>query len=210
MTVGSGPATPRLTQDQRRSRSRQAILESAARGLSRVGYGSLSLAEVAREAGYTRGALYHQFDGKDDLALAVVSWVRETWQHDVGFVLEEGGAQGNSADTLIELARRHAIYCRRDVAAVLLTLRVEFDKDDHPVGRAIDDGINDLVRRCSRLIKRGRADGSIPAGAPMRLTAHALVSAIESVGIAVAGRPPHDVLLAERTARGILGLPPAL
>lgn len=32
----------------------------AARGLSRYGYGNLMLEEVAREAGYTRGALYHQ------------------------------------------------------------------------------------------------------------------------------------------------------
>src|SRR2546422_4716465 len=46
------------------------------RGLSRYGYGNLVLEEVAREAGYTRGALYHQFKDKQDLALAVIEWVR--------------------------------------------------------------------------------------------------------------------------------------
>ena len=60
------------------------MLESAARGLSRYGYGNLVLEHVAREAGYTRGALYHQFKDKEDLARAVVEWVDETWRSEVG------------------------------------------------------------------------------------------------------------------------------
>jgi AcrR family transcriptional regulator len=67
----------RPTQVERRARSREALLESAARGLSRYGYANLVLEEVAREAGYTRGALYHQFADKEDLALAVVEWVHD-------------------------------------------------------------------------------------------------------------------------------------
>src|ERR1700685_2972937 len=74
----------RPTQAERRARSRAALLESAARGLSRHGYGNLVLEEVAREAGYSRGALYHQFEDKEDLALAVVAWVDETWRQEVG------------------------------------------------------------------------------------------------------------------------------
>ena len=54
-------ARPRLTQAERSARTRNALLESAARQLSRHGYGNLVLEEVARDAGYTRGALYHQF-----------------------------------------------------------------------------------------------------------------------------------------------------
>src|SRR5213595_728776 len=75
----------RATQAERRARSRSALLESAARGLSRYGYGKLVLEEVAREAGYTRGALYHQFKDKQDLALAVIEWVNENWMREVGW-----------------------------------------------------------------------------------------------------------------------------
>ena len=74
----------RSTQAERRARSRSALLESAARGLSRYGYGNLVLEDVAREAGYTRGALYHQFKDKEDLALAVLRWADETWRREVG------------------------------------------------------------------------------------------------------------------------------
>src|SRR5213082_1901924 len=76
------------TQAERSARSRSALLESAARGLSRYGYGNLVLEEVAREAGYTRGALYHQFRDKEDLALAVLRWADETWRREVGGPVE--------------------------------------------------------------------------------------------------------------------------
>ena len=39
---------------------------------------------MASEAGYTRGALYHQFKDKEDLALAVLDWVQENWLREVG------------------------------------------------------------------------------------------------------------------------------
>ena len=75
---------PRRTQAARRAATRAALLEAAARGLSRAGYGNLILEQVASEAGYTRGALYHQFAGKEELALAVVEWVAATWEERSG------------------------------------------------------------------------------------------------------------------------------
>ena len=79
----------RSTQAERSARTRSALLESAARGLSRNGYGNLILEQVASEAGYTRGALYHQFRDKEDLALAVIDWVDETWRQEVGGLVEQ-------------------------------------------------------------------------------------------------------------------------
>src|SRR6266511_2721084 len=104
-----------LTQTERRARSRSALLESAARGLSRYGYGNLVLEDVAREAGYTRGALYHQFADKEDLALAVLRWADETWQREVGDAAAE---ESDPVATLLAMARGHAILCRRDIAQV--------------------------------------------------------------------------------------------
>src|SRR3989442_6584714 len=109
----------RRTQAERLALSRSALLESAARGLSRYGYGNLVLEQVAREAGYTRGALYHQFEDKEDLALAVLEWVNETWWREVGAPVEQ---ERDPVAALIALARGHAVYCRRDVARVMMAL----------------------------------------------------------------------------------------
>jgi AcrR family transcriptional regulator len=179
------------------------LLESAARGLSRYGYGNLVLEEVAREAGYTRGALYHQFKDKEDLALAVIEWVDETWRREVGGLVEQ---RPDSATALIALARGHAVYCRRDVARVMMALRVEFSGQDHPVGREVERISRTLVKRCAHLINAGRRDGSIPPGPPARAVALAFWGALEGAVIALAGQAPHDELLAARTVAGVLGL----
>ena len=76
------------------SATRVALLESAARHLSRYGYGNLKLEEVARDAGYTRGALYHQFADKDDLVLAVLAWVDETWREEAARADRAGAEPG--------------------------------------------------------------------------------------------------------------------
>jgi AcrR family transcriptional regulator len=193
----------RPTQAERSARTRSALLESAARGLSRHGYGNLVLEEVAREAGYTRGALYHQFRDKEDLALAVLEWVDETWQREVG---EPARRQTGPVDTLIALAQGHAVFCRRDVARVAMALRLEFSGQDDPIGTEVARVSETLVRRCARLVAAGRRDGSIPPGPPPRAVALALAGALEGAVIALAGQAPHDEELAARAVAGVLGL----
>jgi AcrR family transcriptional regulator len=203
-STASAPATrPRSTQAERSARTRSALLESAARGLSRHGYGNLVLEQVAREAGYTRGALYHQFKDKEDLALAVLEWVNETWWREVGGPAEQ---QPDPVAALVALARGHAVYCRRDVARVMMALRVEFSGQDHPVGREIERVSRTLVKRCASLINAGRRDGSIPPGPPASATALAFWGALEGAVIALAGQAPYDELLAARAVAGVLGL----
>ena len=170
----------RRPQADRSARSRSALLESAARGLSRYGYGNLNLERVAKDAGYTRGALYHQFKDKEELSLAALAWVDETWHEEVGPLASN---ESDPAQALIALARGHAAYCRRDVARVVMALRLEFSGQDHPVGRYLDQVSEDLVKRCVRLINAARKAGTIPPGPPARATAMALLGAVEGAAI---------------------------
>ena len=199
--VGSDPQT----QAERRARTRAALLESAARGLSRSGYGNLVLEQVASDAGYTRGALYHQFKDKQDLTLAAFAWVLETWEREVGRQVER---ESDPVAALLTLARGHAVFCRRDVARLAFALRLEFAGQDHPVGREVEKGYGLLVDDCRRLIEAGRGAGAIPYGPPAEVVALAVVGAIEGTVIALAGRAPHDELHAARAVAGVLGLDP--
>ena len=191
------------TQAERSARTRSALLESAARGLSRHGYGNLVLEQVASDAGYTRGALYHQFKDKEDLASAVIEWVDETWRHEVGRRIAQ---EPDPVRALITLARGHAVLCRRDVARVAIALRLEFSGQDHPVARQLEQVSESLVKRCARLINAGRRAGTIPAGPPARTVALAFIGALEGAVIGLAGQAPYDELLAARAAAGALGL----
>jgi AcrR family transcriptional regulator len=203
-TAKSVPAR-RRTQADRSARTRSALLESAARELSRYGYGNLILERVASEAGYTRGALYHQFKDKEDLALAVLNWVHENWLREVG---DPARQEPDPVAELIALARGHAVFCRRDVARVVMALRVEFSGQDHPVGRTIARISDKGVKRVARLIDAGRRTGTIPPGPPARAVAFAFFGALEGTVIQLAGQARHDELLAARAVAGVLGLGP--
>jgi AcrR family transcriptional regulator len=193
--------TRRRTQAERRARTRAALLEAGARGFSRYGYGNVVLEKVASDAGYTRGALYHLFAGKEELALAVVDWVADTWEHEVW---EPAQRAKVPVDVLVALARGHIVFCRRDIARVMMALRVEFDGRDHPVGEKVSEIGRDLAARFGAVISAGRKDGSIPPGPPAKTLGAAITAAIEGLAIHLAGAP-HDEMMAERMVRGLLG-----
>lgn len=196
----------RRTQAERREQSRNALLEAAARGISRRGYTGLTLNEVAREAGYTRGALYHQFAGKEELAEAVVNWIEESWDAEIGHLLT---TDDDPVEVLFAVARGHAIYSRRAMSRAMRYLEVEFRDPGHPVGAAVQRVIDRLISRCAELVAAAQRDGKVPAEPGARAVALAIISSLEAVAIELEGQAPADTELAERVVRGLLGMPPA-
>lgn len=133
----------------------------------------------------------------------MIEWVNENWMHEVG---EPAVQQPDPAAELLALARGHAVFCRRDIARVVMALRMEFAGQDHPVGRETERIWETGVKRCVRLINAGRKAGSIPPGPPARAVAPALLGALEGAVIALAGHAPHDEFLAARAVAGVLGI----
>jgi AcrR family transcriptional regulator len=73
--VSSGrPAGPR-TQGERTAQTRAALITAARRLFGAEGFAEVSAERITREAGMTRGALYHQFADKADLFAAVLDQV---------------------------------------------------------------------------------------------------------------------------------------
>src|SRR5438132_7088046 len=60
------------TPQRRRELTRHALLDAASQVFAQRGFEGASLEEIAETAGYTRGAIYKNFDGKEDLFLAVL------------------------------------------------------------------------------------------------------------------------------------------
>src|SRR5258708_25995121 len=66
------PRAARLTRDEKKGQARLRLLEAAAHVFARRGYHAATVDEVAEEAGYTVGALYSNFAGKQELFLAML------------------------------------------------------------------------------------------------------------------------------------------
>jgi AcrR family transcriptional regulator len=61
-----------LTPERRRQQTRDTLIQAGAQVFAERGFHGASLDEVASVAGFTKGAVYSNFKGKDDLFLAVL------------------------------------------------------------------------------------------------------------------------------------------
>jgi TetR/AcrR family transcriptional repressor of nem operon len=64
--------------------TRRRLLQAGFREFHRLGFAAASLERILEDAGVTKGALYHHFRSKRDLAYAVITdvlqgWIRDRW-----------------------------------------------------------------------------------------------------------------------------------
>jgi AcrR family transcriptional regulator len=71
--------TARMTREQSRANTRERLLRSARSVFARSGFHGASVEEIAAEAGFSTGALYSNFTGKEDLFLVLME--REIDEH---------------------------------------------------------------------------------------------------------------------------------
>jgi len=66
------PSGQRLTREEKKAQTRERLIEAAARVFAEKGFAATSLDEVAEAAGLTKGAVYSNFENKEDLVRAVL------------------------------------------------------------------------------------------------------------------------------------------
>jgi AcrR family transcriptional regulator len=123
MPVTTTKPRKRLTREQSRAVTRGTLIAVGRSHFLRYGLGGAVAEKIAEDAGYSRGALYSNFDGKEELFLAVIQ--EEQARHlDVfrSILREESSAKGR-------------LKKMRDTIADLLTdpdwivLRAEFEAE---------------------------------------------------------------------------------
>lgn len=65
-------APKRLTREESRALTRQKLLESAYEVMAREGYEGASIDRIAEEAGFSKGAFYSNFSGKEEIFLELL------------------------------------------------------------------------------------------------------------------------------------------
>lgn len=86
-------ATRRLTRDQQQAATRDRVLRAAAKVFARHGFDGASVGQVANEAGFTKGAVYSNFESKEELFASLLELrCRETLEETARLVQEPGQA----------------------------------------------------------------------------------------------------------------------
>jgi AcrR family transcriptional regulator len=88
-----------MTRKQGQARTRERLLAAAAKVFARRGYHRATVDEIATEAGFTIGALYSNFAGKEELFLALADRQVEERVAEVGAIADaaEGTEPGKDA-----------------------------------------------------------------------------------------------------------------
>jgi AcrR family transcriptional regulator len=121
MSAAEGPPAPRRSRrEERKEETRAELVEAAARVFARRGFHGASIQEIAREAGYSTGAIYWHFSGKDALFLAVYEAYATTRVREFEEIHQR--AQGELPQRARAYADQWMARLRRDPEFMVLSL----------------------------------------------------------------------------------------
>ncbi len=107
----------RLGREEQRQHTRAQLLDAAERVFAREGFQGASVAAIAEEAGYSHGAVYSNFNGKEDLFLVLVE---ERVDARLARVYQAADAELSRGATPLEAARRFVAMLQGEQHAYLL------------------------------------------------------------------------------------------
>jgi AcrR family transcriptional regulator len=90
------PTGQRLTREEKKAQTRERLIEAAARVFAEKGFANTSLDEVADTAGLTKGAVYSNFENKEDLMRAVLQ-AQQDRMHSIGDAAGDGTREEQAA-----------------------------------------------------------------------------------------------------------------
>lgn len=86
----------RLSRVEKKTETRQRLLAAAEVVFARDGYHAASVDDVCEEAGFSKGALYSNFESKEDLLLALISSRMESHMQSIVEIFGQGGTLGDN------------------------------------------------------------------------------------------------------------------
>ena len=157
-------ASPAAAAPPRKSeRTRQALLDAAARLFARQGYAGTNLAEIAAEAGIQTGSVYYHFASKDELVSEVL---RYGTAHSHGHVKGALGALAAGTSAVARLraaieAHLDSLHHLGDYA--LAGLRI-VEQAPQPIRRNQYANQRRYGEYWQTLLDAARTEGALPAG----------------------------------------------
>ena len=157
--------------------TRQALLDAALVVFSRDGFAASRLVDIAAEAGVTRGAIYHHFDNKANLYLALLKRAEAEQQAVMDAAIEEGG---NIADiTSRIMARSFEALARRPAFRHVMALSLFKVADSEELGDLVEKRRQEavtLIDAIAGIMSQGIAAGVFRADLNPRTAARAFIA----------------------------------
>lgn len=160
--------------DETPSTGRNRLLGAAAAEFAERGYSGASIADIARRAGVGKSTVFHHFESKEALYLAVISQAAADFAHTLEHVLSSSQSVGEG---LARFQAAHFDHMHRNARVARLILRELQDErfgHDRPL---IAEVLSANYTRLLRFLQAAQSRGEIRADADCEVAAIAMFSA---------------------------------
>ena len=161
---------------------RKVFAAAALQVIGRLGLEGLTVREVAREAGFTTGALTHYFQSKDELLIAASEYAAEVVREPMDEIALEPSARE---------ALRRLIYTALPTTATrrghwrLWVAFWERAAHNPDVSRVMRERYREWSGRVIGLMRRAQAEGDAPADLDIDHAAREIIAMVDGIGVQV-------------------------
>ena len=149
------------------------LLDAAVEVFAERGFEAARVAEIARRAGLTTGAIYARWPGKHDLIVDAVRHVVPQFMH-----LSATAADAPAPETLVALGTSRMDTLNARSRDVMLEAFVSARRDDD-FRAAVSRSMQEEAVRLGEIVSRGKAEGSIDPD----LSTRAIVACYQALGL---------------------------
>lgn len=185
--MDDGPVTAsRLTREQSKRLTRQRLLDAARTVFARRGYHGASVEEIAAEAGFSTGALYSNFEGKEDLFLALMDHVIDAYCAEIA---AEVDGLATIADRARDGARHWMEIVEREPEMLMLFVEFWAYAARDPAAR---ERVAASFAKAREMLTRLIADGAREFDLRLEIPAEQLAIAIDALADGIARQKLAD------------------
>jgi AcrR family transcriptional regulator len=174
------PAAGRLTREQSKANTRERLLAAARSAFAESGFHGASVEEIATRAGFSTGALYSNFGGKEDLFLVLME--REIEEH-AREIAEAVAKRPSVSERATGGARRWMMMIEREPELLLLFMEFWAYGVREP---AVRPKVAERFAQMRRLLTRLIEDGVREFELELALPAEQLAIAVDALADGIA------------------------
>lgn len=154
--------------------TREKIIKASTSLLINRSYFGTTISAIAKEVGLTKGALYHHFNSKDDLVLAIIRNLRQIWFSNIGKKVLRAN---NSIERLQTLLSAHTQLLKKDPTMCLILNNLLSDIETlNPKFLIEIKGIyGEMLSFIQKIIERGQANNELHKDLDAKNTAFTIV-----------------------------------
>ncbi len=165
--------------ESKSEKTRKYIIEISAPIFNMKGYSGTSISDIMSETGLTKGALYGNFENKDELALAALEY-NLRWVSSILF--EEAEKENNACAKLAVFAesyRKYHDFFLKKGGCPVMNAAVDSD-DGHPlIKKRVEKFIRTWKKALIRIIETGKANKEIKPDIDSERFSSVFISLIE-------------------------------